>query len=300
MLKCPSCDTSLNQDFGMVTCQNCGAVLIVEISGEVRMSGETDQRHEGSVQPETENEAPSEENDEEGDFQNDFFESAPVGNEDQGSGKDFPESAPVENENQDSGKDFSNPEEELFDPEEGFSSPEEDEPRKLEKSESGFQEDFFESDPSGESIQNVNEFEPPKSSEDLNESSQPNSTPVDVSDFANSEESKLEEGEYLYDLTIGQMDSKETRKIVKSVLSDDRLKINAYEFFKKIKNGRLCVSNLNPVKAKIIVEQLQFCDLHIEWKQKRVVMEESLSPDEGSESRDGEFVSEGESGDGED
>ena len=38
MLQCPSCDTTLDQDFGMVTCQNCGAVLIIEISGDVRIS----------------------------------------------------------------------------------------------------------------------------------------------------------------------------------------------------------------------------------------------------------------------
>lgn len=97
--------------------------------------------------------------------------------------------------------------------------------------------------------------------------------PVDISDYANSEASSLEDGEFLYDITISRLDSKDLKDALKYVLLDEKLKINHHEYLKKIRDGQVTIPDLNPIKAKRIVEQLQYQELGITWRQKRVVME---------------------------
>ncbi len=101
----------------------------------------------------------------------------------------------------------------------------------------------------------------------------PDPTPVDITNFANSEKSNLEEGELLYDVTVARIDSKDLREAFKYVLLDEKLKLNHHEYLKKIKDGKVTIPDLNPIKAKRIVEQLQYTDLDIKWRQKRVIME---------------------------
>lgn len=36
MAQCPSCGSDVDEDFGLVNCQSCGAVLVVEMDGSVR------------------------------------------------------------------------------------------------------------------------------------------------------------------------------------------------------------------------------------------------------------------------
>ena len=104
----------------------------------------------------------------------------------------------------------------------------------------------------------------------------PDNQPVDITDFANSEESLLEEGQYLYDLTIDRIDSKELRETVKYVLGDDKLKLDLNEVMSHLKNGCLLVQDLHPLKAKRIIEQLQYFDFDISWKQRLVVLEDEM------------------------
>ncbi len=110
--------------------------------------------------------------------------------------------------------------------------------------------------------------------QELDLSASPNSTPIDITSFANSEESSLNNGELLYDLTISLLDSKDLKETLKMVLLDPKLKLNHHEILKSIKEGRVIIANLNPIKAKRIAEQLQYFSLNVTWKQKRVVMSE--------------------------
>jgi len=103
--------------------------------------------------------------------------------------------------------------------------------------------------------------------------SEPDPNPVDITGYANSEESNLEGGEYLYTVTVSRLDSKSLKEALKYVLIDEKLQLNHHEYMKNIKDGTVTIENLNPIKAKRIVEQLQYCDLDIKWVQKRVVME---------------------------
>lgn len=109
---------------------------------------------------------------------------------------------------------------------------------------------------------------------------EPDPTPVDVTEFANSEASNLDEGELVYDVVVSRLDSKDLRENFKYVLMDEKLKLNHHEYLKKIKHGKVVIPDLNPVKAKRIVEQLQFYDVDIRWVQKRVVMEELQQAEE--------------------
>lgn len=50
-MNCPQCSQPIEQDFGVITCQNCGAVLMVDIEGNVQVSDPS------NLEP-TENQAP--------------------------------------------------------------------------------------------------------------------------------------------------------------------------------------------------------------------------------------------------
>ncbi len=309
MLQCPSCDTTLDQDFGMVTCQNCGAVLIIEISGDVRIST-NDENNNPDEPDEILEQEPDQEFHTDEQFEQNHETIQELQNEEESDDiEQFinePSSEEISNDN----NEFNNQND--FENHDNITS-----------HESGFQEDggFFESQPADmkensheimeetgntdtenqqettvEELEEQDFFQEEEIKEDMESEEEntenvssapkPNSNPVDVTEFANSELSNMDDGEYLYDLTISHLDSKDLREALKEVLMDKKLKINHNDFLKKIKNGQVCIPNLNPVKAKTIVEQLQFYDLNIYWKQKRVVMEETLSEEEPSDDSD--------------
>ncbi len=329
MLQCPACDTTLNQDFGMVTCQNCGAVLIVEMSGDVRMN--TNNEYNTPDEPDAMI------------SKSIHHQDSPPDQASEQAMETIGETDSEKNQWEDIGQYTEGPSTtEIPDNDAGFDSQQDDfenHDNAIQDPESHFQENFFESQIPGEKEssdetirtridgsmvpeegdfipsqetqgflsseetinsptkevlttepqeqqsfleQNIEEPVNPTDTDTVSVTSRPNSKPLDVTEFADSERSNLDEGEYLYDLTIDRLDSKDLREALKYVLMDEKLKINEHGFLKKIKNGCVCIPNLNPVKAKIIVEQLQYYDLNIHWKQKRVVMEEALHEEEVS------------------
>ena len=104
---------------------------------------------------------------------------------------------------------------------------------------------------------------------------EPDSSPVDITDFADSDESSLEDGEYLYDLRIERIDSKELKDAVYYTLADEKLGLVHDQLVRRIRNGILVIPDLHPLKAKKIVEQLQYCDIDILWEQRAVIMGDS-------------------------
>lgn len=144
---------------------------------------------------------------------------------------------------------------------------------------------FLEDDSPEDSFGSEELYEPPleNSEERIDESQEfemaasPDTEPVDITEFANSESSNLDGGEYLYDLSVGRLDSRELREEFKYILMDEKLKLNFHEYMRKIHNGEVVISNLNPIKAKRIVEQLQYLDVSIKWEQKPVVMQEAFA-----------------------
>lgn len=327
MLKCPACDNTLDQDFGMVTCSNCNAVLMIDISGHVRTATDEPIHHDEFTDPlDDETEAPEASMTE----AEPFDEVATLDEEYVGSYQSAEFSAPQEGD--DSGYDPISADMDELD---GGEGPDHDESQEADDDDddpeegdfvgddldgSSFNGDDFDGssyggdDFDGESFDDdadsedsdqpskplhtqttsQNEMIPDShSSEDYEEGesevsafampSEPDTTPVDITNYANSEASSLEEGELLYDLYLGRIDSKELRETLKYVLMDEKLQLNYHEYLRKIKDGKVSIENLNPIKTKRIVEQLQYCDIDISWVQKRIVME-SVEPEMDEES----------------
>lgn len=309
MLQCPACDTTLTQDFGMVTCPNCQAVLMIDISGKVQMAGDEPESEESwDEQSQTASWNNSDDNDGEvskSETDDAFFETNSFDSSsnlesdaedfDEDSDDDFAANTTSFAENQDDSDYTDNNDEGLF------ASDESD----LEASENGEQEaSAWDDEPDGEDSSQTDDdagFEDPVDDEDAWQATaprldgepehleefpmpaEPDPNPVDVTDFANSEESNLEGGEILYDLKLSRIDSKEQKEAVKYTLMDGKLKLDHKELMKNIKGGELTVPDLNPIKAKRIVEQLQYTDLDIQWRQKRVIMEVVEPADPGVE-----------------
>lgn len=283
MPQCPSCNAQLDQDFGMVTCKKCQAVLLIDFSGQVKI---------GSEQIETEDVFETQSSQNKDSFDNketsqvwDRLED-PLDVEGEGAfasefsgSESFVENSMVE---QESWEDPS--------PWESSSSDETSESVAFESenvtdedlitsedgvSISGFESGSDESIEEGESAPQIQNDEPMEWAESVASSglpTAPDSEPLDVTSFANSEESNLKEGEYLYDLSVSGVDSKDLKEILRLTLADPKLKLSPLNLMKQIKSGRLLIPSLNPVKAKRIIEQLQYHDFMVTWRQRHVAI----------------------------
>ncbi len=291
MPKCPSCNAELDMDFGMVTCSECQSVLMVDITGQVHLASDEaiasyDEDDIEDSFEETDQETSSFENEdsfESDDSSNNDDQSDSI-NEDWGGSFDEEDQDYISNHDNDeqdssldsnefsesdSNSDF-NPSFSHFDEDNTTDEDNLEESSDVESPNEELNSNNYEQDsPSqfeeeGESDEDLGQFSMPAT---------PDTTPVDISEFANSEQSNIEEGELLYDIKVSRIDSKDLRDEVKFVLMDEKLKLNHGELLKKIKTGKLLIPDLNPIKAKRIVEQLQYSDLDIKWKQKRVIIE---------------------------
>jgi uncharacterized Zn finger protein (UPF0148 family) len=262
VLNCPACDHPLDQDFGMVTCSNCGAVLMIDFSGKVT-----------AEDPSAVYEDPAEDSEFEAEDDNtteDFFED-PL--EDNPTEDDLIEDDPYVEE--DLGVEAFDENDQEIEPVEAQAV---DEP---------------EADTEDEPVQEVSEIKEGEAEEEETEevfamAQEPDTEPVDITNYANSETSNLEEGVLVYDVKISRLDSKDLREALKYVLMDEKLKLNHHQYMNQVRGGEVLIADLNPIKAKRIVEQMQYFNVDISWKQKHVVMETvDLENDETSESPDG-------------
>ena len=284
-MQCPSCDTTLDQDFGMVTCSNCKAVLMIDISGQVQMGSENTP-------------TPGEESLVEATNETVFENSGIYGQTETATDPIDPDETVPELPASDEEDIASTSEDNFTNSGQGFDPIEADIDNLLEDVEEILSSDgdmvatSFEEDEDIEEFEDGEErhkdpvveqpvarFEEPEEEQDFSMPQEPDPNPVDVTSFANSEASNLEDGEYLYDVMVGRIDSKDLKEALKYVLIDEKLKLNHHEFLKKIKDGKVTIPDLNPIKAKRIVEQLQYFDLDIKWLQKRVIME-TVEPDD--------------------
>ncbi len=321
MVQCPSCDTKLDEDYGIVTCPSCRAVLMIDVEGDVRVGTEApvdfsneefnedsdEESTAGAVfrsgHEETESSQsgqasalnpPSDASSNTSSIDLDALLSNEGLPEETNGGADTYEDFGEENLDEDEAED-----DDGFDAITGVTGLDESE-------ESLLSDDLFDEDDEGAS-ESSDEWESADDTDDIpiedvttddegsdedddgepdfGMATEPDNKPVDVTSYANSEASSLEDGEYLYDVKIARIDSKDLKQALKYVLLDEKLKLNHHEFLKKIRDGAVTIPDLNPIKAKRIVEQLQYFDLDIKWTQKRVIIEtvEPTMEDEGSE-----------------
>ncbi len=299
MLKCPSCDATLEQDFGMVTCSECQSVLMIDMSGQVQMgqASELDDPNQGSDQftediddatdpPDPSFTAPDDfepirtlendilaDSDDNNNQAENFEDTGDVFDPIESDMDDMEASEYDRDDNTKSGA--SQDDDQSF--ETSFEDPDSEEDDFLATTEEGFEDvEPMSAQPLSETFEDADSDLEAEEEEELEAfplASEPDPNPVDITSYANSEASSLEDGEFLYDVTVSRLDSKDLKEVLKYVLIDEKLKLNHHEYLKKIRDGKVTIENLNPIKAKRIVEQLQYHTVGVTWRQKRVVME---------------------------
>ncbi|MCJ8276047.1 MAG: hypothetical protein HRT44_05640 [Bdellovibrionales bacterium] len=305
MVNCPACNNEVNEDFGMVTCPHCKAVFMIDYSGKIQYGNEeeataADFSHEEEdvetdfidsntqvsieentqeyEEPESEFSFPDPEKSHIVNVEDEDFLTSPQESESESEVEEPDEATDFfESENYDfDGEQENNAPVADFGADETLEEDSEIEEPETDNFVSNFQSDLdIENEPVTASFddeeEEVNDFPPP-----MPEVKEPDNKPVDITEFANSEDSSLEGGEYLYTVQISRIDSKDLRDDLKYVLMDEKLKLDYVALMRKISSGKLLIPDLHPIKAKRIVEQLQFFDLEVRWVQKRVIMEEPI------------------------
>jgi hypothetical protein len=87
----------------------------------------------------------------------------------------------------------------------------------------------------------------------------------EVSDFGNNEQ---DFGALSYTLLIENIDTGDIRNKLAEALTDSKFQWDVVELLQKIEKGRLEISQLNPVKASILVHRLQEVPVRVSWNQK--------------------------------
>jgi hypothetical protein len=98
-----------------------------------------------------------------------------------------------------------------------------------------------------------------------------------VEAFAQSERSSAEEGLYLYEVSIEDLDTQEIIADVRKVLEDPRFELDTEHLFQDLltNKGILKVRDLGPVKASMLLARLHSFPIVISWEQYLVHGEET-------------------------
>lgn len=140
--------------------------------------------------------------------------------------------------------------------------------------------EFFESnwsppeEPSQESLLPSNNPEDLSTNQESGESVEPNweSSPpeisnIDISEFANKEQSRAGTGQFVYDVEIYNIDSPEVRQALETALDDSRFSWQAEEVLAKIKDGRLRLEKLSAIKASVLLSKIKTLSVGLSWYQ---------------------------------
>lgn len=89
----------------------------------------------------------------------------------------------------------------------------------------------------------------------------------DISRFGNSEASLGKDGPYIYDVLIWNIDSKEIRENLREALQDKRFGWDSDRIMSSIKQGAVRISQVNAVKAAVLINRIKNLPLGISWEQ---------------------------------
>ena len=97
----------------------------------------------------------------------------------------------------------------------------------------------------------------------------PSLDPAIENEFATGEFVSVETspGPLMYQVIIEEIDTKNLRTEVKLALSDPKFMWNVSELMDSIKNGKIAISDLNPVKASMVVQKLREVPVKVSWSQ---------------------------------
>lgn len=241
---CPKCQSSIEHDFGIISCGNCGTILSIDFDGNVTLSD-----------PDPVGEAPPAEP---------IAEGAPL------DGGLFAESDP-----------FSVPPPETDIPPVVEAAPlavEDFAPLDLTPVTQDLEVPPPPPPPVEAEWHPVEEGGMGSSGEAPAGPPDPPPGPVDFSDVVNFANSEFDNSSLVYSLRIEGIDHKETRQKVLDVLGDIRLNIHVKDLIPTIKGGILELHDLNPVKANIIASRLRDEEVTFRWRQS-VFQSQSENPE---------------------
>ena len=282
---CPSCGQDINEDFGFVTCSQCGALLVIDMDGNASLG---DQEHAGDSTSEFEageSEGVDSENIDEANsgFEDLNLEDSQLENSEQ---EGFEQEGQEEAEGDWEDSEY-NSEEPLGDSEGGLSNSEElddfseDEPAEESALESDFQEedDKGVDEGGGEAVSSEwDESFGEESSEDYGEGQidmqasphfETGGTGLaqDLADYGNSDLSQAKDGMLRFNLLISGIDTPDIRYAIKEALTDRKFIWEASEILAQTNNGELKIEGITAVKAALVVKRIRNLPIEIRWEQ---------------------------------
>lgn len=291
MISCPKCNANLEDDFGLIQCDSCGASLFIGMDGDVRAHDENQEILQGPLtgvaeggvlyQPLDEEVKPPPE-----DF---VFSKEDLDSSDMSLEPSLHEAPSDEFVLEEQEPFVENP----LDSEESFAEQElsednydENSVASLEESEENIvsgeddQEDQAEAEPDSEYFED-NEFhvEPIEDEiysepsgvevpgDEFEESAQGNSDLSDIAEYGNSTESQAHQGLIRYNVIIRGVDTIEMKNHVKDSIRDSRFMWDLEAVIASIDDGVLILKDLTSIKAVIVVNRLKILPLEISWEQ---------------------------------
>lgn len=242
MSQCPKCAAILAEDYGMVTCSSCGAILFVDIEGVAHMGSDAESAPEA---PEvTSVDVPSETPQSEPPPANDWL----VPMEEPLSPSFEPEAPSLE------------PMSEPAPPAEG-----------------DFSMDAFlgYEDPTPPAPPAPAEDEPELGIEPPVPDFGPADDPLGINEYANSEISQAKDGLLVFRVFLSGIDTKEIRESIREAISDSRFGWDVPEILGQIEKGRLSIENVSPVKASILINRMKKLPIRIRWEQYAITQAEN-------------------------
>lgn len=86
----------------------------------------------------------------------------------------------------------------------------------------------------------------------------------EISDFGNAD---TQLSSLNYDLHVSGIDTAETKNLFQEAIEDSKFAWDSVEIMKSIKNGKVVVRRITPVKAYLLAKRIQFLDIEKVWKQ---------------------------------
>ncbi len=262
-LTCPRCGNSLEQDFGVITCGRCHTVLFIDMEGQVQLANA-----ESAASPDSSTT---------GDDRSSSGASADAGQYGSGGTDSFdsnPEASPEFSSDADPAMPSWQPSQDStssgsFDAQEngnGFASKSSGEGLTAESANIAVDGESA-NDSARDEVTN-DAFGGESANGGFSAASVPQSASEglsEVSDFGNNEQ---DFGALSYTLLIENIDTGDIRNKLAEALTDSKFQWDVVELLQKIEKGRLEISQLNPVKASILVHRLQEVPVRVSWNQK--------------------------------
>jgi hypothetical protein len=250
---CPKCSTQLKDDYGMVTCPGCGAIVFVDLEGVAQVASDTP---EPSGISEKTGKTPV---------------LSPTGVVTTG----FP---PLEDAREAAAVDFDL--QPLENHGAGFgenSDANNSAPTNIsEEPLASFESDTSEAgDDQGVDMNEFLGYAAEPSQNDPND-------PLGLSAYANNELSGAKNGPLVVTLVISGIDAKDLRDEIRQALQDSRFGWDAAALMSSIKGGTLRIEQMSPVKATIIINRIKNLSVRIRWEQSAITEIDPVNRDHES------------------